>query len=182
MSAASTIVHDREGSGEPLVLIHGIGHRRQAWAPVVPLLVEDFEVITGEGDSPRPVWRPAAEPAVDWGGHGRAVAGVAAATAVAWGMFPFFQLANLVMVYLLAVVFVATKLGRGPAILASIRGSARSSTSEVGIPPDRKRARRRFSTCTWTARSSVRPTTLRCSSTISPSPTLASCGCRSSGF
>jgi two-component system sensor histidine kinase KdpD len=80
----------------------------------------DVYVITGEGESPRPVWRPAAEPAVDWKGHGRAVAGVAAATAVAWGMFPFFQLANLVMVYLLAVVFVATKLGRGPSILASI--------------------------------------------------------------
>ncbi|MGH3505574.1 MAG: alpha/beta fold hydrolase, partial [Nocardioidaceae bacterium] len=52
------IAHDREGSGEPLVLIHGIGHRRQAWAPVVPLLVDDFEVITvdlpGFGESPAP--------------------------------------------------------------------------------------------------------------------------------
>lgn len=58
MSAVSTIAHDREGAGEPLVLIHGIGHRRQAWDPVVPLLVEDFEVITldlpGFGESPPP--------------------------------------------------------------------------------------------------------------------------------
>ena len=52
----SRLVHDRKGSGEPVVLIHGIGHRRQAWDPIVHHLAEKYEVITvdlaGFGDSP----------------------------------------------------------------------------------------------------------------------------------
>jgi pimeloyl-ACP methyl ester carboxylesterase len=35
----------RRGSGEPLVLIHGIGHRWQAWAPVLDRLAEHHDVI-----------------------------------------------------------------------------------------------------------------------------------------
>jgi len=35
----------REGSGSPLVLLHGIGHRWQAWRPVMDLLVDEFDVI-----------------------------------------------------------------------------------------------------------------------------------------
>ncbi|QFU94550.1 alpha/beta fold hydrolase [Amycolatopsis sp. YIM 10] len=50
------VAFDRTGSGEPLVLIHGVGHRRQAWAPVVPLLAPHREVISvdvpGFGESP----------------------------------------------------------------------------------------------------------------------------------
>lgn len=50
------IRHARSGSGEPIVLIHGIGHRRQAWDPVIPLLAEECEVIAidlpGFGESP----------------------------------------------------------------------------------------------------------------------------------
>jgi two-component system sensor histidine kinase KdpD len=38
-------------------------------------------------------------------------------------MFRHFELANLVMVFLLGVVFVATRCGRGPSILASILGA-----------------------------------------------------------
>ncbi len=30
----SELVYNRKGSGEPVVLIHGIGHRRQAWDPI----------------------------------------------------------------------------------------------------------------------------------------------------
>ncbi|WP_181775310.1 alpha/beta fold hydrolase [Amycolatopsis pittospori] len=40
------VVFDRAGQGEPLVLIHGVGHRRQAWSPVVPLLTSQRDVIT----------------------------------------------------------------------------------------------------------------------------------------
>lgn len=51
-----SLAHDRTGSGAPVVLVHGIGHRRQAWDPVVALLAEDHEVITvdltGFGESP----------------------------------------------------------------------------------------------------------------------------------
>ena len=46
----------RTGAGEPVVLIHGIGHRRQAWDPVIDLLATDYEVIAidlpGFGESP----------------------------------------------------------------------------------------------------------------------------------
>ncbi len=50
------LAHERIGSGEPLVLIHGIGHRRQAWSPVVDRLAEHREVVLvdlpGHGESP----------------------------------------------------------------------------------------------------------------------------------
>ena len=51
-----TLAYDRQGSGPPLVLLHGLGHRRQAWDPVVPLLAARHEVVTvdlpGFGASP----------------------------------------------------------------------------------------------------------------------------------
>src|SRR4030088_1441826 len=40
-----SINHHREGSGPPLVLLHGVGHHWQAWRPVMELLSDDFEVI-----------------------------------------------------------------------------------------------------------------------------------------
>ena len=46
----------RGGSGEPLVLIHGIGHTWRGWKPMLPLLERDFEVLAvdlpGFGRSP----------------------------------------------------------------------------------------------------------------------------------
>jgi pimeloyl-ACP methyl ester carboxylesterase len=52
----SELVYTRKGSGEPLVLIHGIGHRRQAWDPVLELLAQSYDVIAvdlaGFGQSP----------------------------------------------------------------------------------------------------------------------------------
>jgi pimeloyl-ACP methyl ester carboxylesterase len=48
--------YDRSGRGEPLVLIPGIGSRRQVWAPVLDRLTAQREVIAldlpGFGDSP----------------------------------------------------------------------------------------------------------------------------------
>jgi pimeloyl-ACP methyl ester carboxylesterase len=40
-----SVNHHREGSGEPLVLLHGVGHHWQAWRPVVPLLAPDFDLL-----------------------------------------------------------------------------------------------------------------------------------------
>lgn len=52
----SHLAHDRAGSGEPVVLLHGIGHRRGAWDPVFESLAKSFDVIAcdlaGFGDSP----------------------------------------------------------------------------------------------------------------------------------
>jgi pimeloyl-ACP methyl ester carboxylesterase len=49
------LAYERAGSGEPLVLIHGIGHRRQAWYPVLDRLAEEYDVIAvdlpGHGES-----------------------------------------------------------------------------------------------------------------------------------
>ena len=39
------LVHDRRGSGEPLVLLHGIGLRWQTFAPVIDLLARHHEVF-----------------------------------------------------------------------------------------------------------------------------------------
>ena len=52
------IAWERRGSGEPLLLIHGLGYARWGWEPVVPGLAERFEVILfdnrgiGESDAP----------------------------------------------------------------------------------------------------------------------------------
>src|SRR5512140_3471195 len=50
--------HHRRGSGEPLVLIHGIGHRWQAWLPVLDRLAAHHDVVAidlpGFGASPVP--------------------------------------------------------------------------------------------------------------------------------
>jgi pimeloyl-ACP methyl ester carboxylesterase len=52
----SELAYTRTGSGEPLVLLHGIGMSRRAWDPVIPALAERFDVIAvdlpGFGDSP----------------------------------------------------------------------------------------------------------------------------------
>jgi pimeloyl-ACP methyl ester carboxylesterase len=51
-----TLAYDRVGSGPPLVLLHGVGHRRQAWTAVVPRLRDQRELIMvdlpGHGESP----------------------------------------------------------------------------------------------------------------------------------
>ncbi len=53
---ATRLAYERHGAGEPLVLLHGIGHHRQAWYPVVAELAERREVIAvdlpGFGESP----------------------------------------------------------------------------------------------------------------------------------
>ncbi|MRH86559.1 alpha/beta fold hydrolase [Nocardia sp. SYP-A9097] len=47
--------HHRAGSGEPLVLVHGVGSHWQVWEPIIDTLAESFDVIAvdlpGFGDS-----------------------------------------------------------------------------------------------------------------------------------
>ena len=52
------IAWERHGSGEPLLLIHGLGYARWGWEPVLPGLAERFDVLLfdnrgiGESDAP----------------------------------------------------------------------------------------------------------------------------------
>lgn len=50
------LVYERYGSGPPLVLLHGVGHRRQAWGAVLEHLAPHREVVLvdlpGHGESP----------------------------------------------------------------------------------------------------------------------------------
>ncbi|MDF6022442.1 alpha/beta fold hydrolase [Streptomyces sp. JH34] len=50
------VSYERTGAGAPLVLLHGIGHHRQAWDPVLRLLAAERDVIAvdlpGFGASP----------------------------------------------------------------------------------------------------------------------------------
>lgn len=51
-----SVAYERTGSGEPLLLLHGIGHHHQAWDPVLPVLAPERDVIAvdlpGFGVSP----------------------------------------------------------------------------------------------------------------------------------
>ncbi len=80
----------------------------------------DVYVITGEREEAPSVGARASERRADWPAHARAVGVVALSTAVAWLMFPYFELSNLIMVYLLGVVMVAARSRRGPSLLASV--------------------------------------------------------------
>ncbi len=63
-------------------------------------------------EEPRPLFRWRA-------GHLWAVVATAICTAIAWFMNDHFELANLIMVYLLGVVVVAARYGRSPSVLSS---------------------------------------------------------------
>lgn len=80
----------------------------------------DIYVITGEAGESRPLATQAVRRSSDWSSYGLGVLGVGLSTGVAWLMFPYFGLANLIMVYLMGIVLVATRYGRGPSVLASV--------------------------------------------------------------
>jgi two-component system sensor histidine kinase KdpD len=105
--------------------------RRQLWkriliGSIVDALVKgsgdiDIYVISAEreqGASPTPVRRRIIP--TDWAAYGWGLAIVALASGAAWLLDPFFELANLVMMYMLGIVVVATRYGRGPSFVASI--------------------------------------------------------------
>jgi two-component system sensor histidine kinase KdpD len=80
----------------------------------------DVYVISGEHDDSRPPSpRPLAQKE-DGAAYGWSVLVVMLCTALDWFLFPTFEKANLVMVYLLGVVVVAMRGGRLAALLASV--------------------------------------------------------------
>src|SRR5437762_3193333 len=112
---------------------HAMGKpRRRLWTriligSIVDALVQgsgdiDIYVISAEREQHGAPPAPRARRAIpsDWAPYGWATAVVALATGAAWLTLPFFELANLVMVYLLGIVVVATRYGQGPSLVASI--------------------------------------------------------------
>jgi two-component system sensor histidine kinase KdpD len=72
-------------------------------------------------------------PGRQWIGYAWAAGAAIACTAVGWAMRPRFDLVNIAMVYLLAVVVIALRYPRGPAIAASVIGVA--TFDFVFVPP-----------------------------------------------
>ena len=80
----------------------------------------DIYVVSGEKEAvvARPVrHRPVV---TDWPSYAVALGVVGLCTGIAWLMYPYFGLSNLIMVYLLGVVAVAARSGRGPTVFASV--------------------------------------------------------------
>jgi two-component system sensor histidine kinase KdpD len=100
--------------------------QRALLGSIVDALVEgsgdiDVQVISAARERIVPPARPRRRSlAADGRGAAGAAAVVAAATGVAWAISPISELANVVMLYLLAIVVVAMRAGRGPSLLAAV--------------------------------------------------------------
>lgn len=120
-----TLVMGRRSGPTPLwrVLRPAMGRRIARLAPALDT------VETGQTDSTRRLAR-AVEPTPDtaadaswhstWPLYAGAVLASMVTTLAAWPLHGLFDQANIVMVFLLGVVLVAVKLGRGPAALAAV--------------------------------------------------------------
>jgi len=105
------LAFERHGSGEPLVLVHGVTHRRQAWYPVLDELAEQREVIL-----------------VDLPGHGRSGPLVTAGRPVADVLREEFK-AFLREQGLARPHVAGNSLGGLVALIAGAEGDARSVTA-----------------------------------------------------
>jgi len=103
--------------------------RRPRWRTLLrPSVVEgilrrsgnvDVIVTTGEAAKEEPRVRPAPERGSAWREYVAALIAVGVATAVCRLLLPIFDLADLAMVYLLCIVLVSSRFGRGPSLFAS---------------------------------------------------------------
>jgi two-component system, OmpR family, sensor histidine kinase KdpD len=99
--------------------------KRIAAGSIVDTLVQgsgeiDVYVISGDRDDSRPMPPRTWQPETEWTPYVAALVAVVLATAIAWAMFPYFAVPNLIMVYLLGVIIVATRYGRGGSLLATL--------------------------------------------------------------
>ena len=87
----------------------------------------DVYVITGDHDDTNPSSAPLFQRTSSNGAYGWAIVTVLVCTALGWfarQSYPDFAEANVIMAYLLGVIVVATRFGRGPSILTSVLGVA----------------------------------------------------------
>ncbi len=131
---AALVEHARkENTGT--VVVGRSGARRWPWrrslSEAIAALENDLDVIEiGRGGRERgapiaarealPEARADMKSAARRMRYGATLAACAFTTGVAAALFPYFELANLVMVFLLTVVLVGVQWGRGPAILAAV--------------------------------------------------------------
>jgi two-component system sensor histidine kinase KdpD len=80
----------------------------------------DVYVITGDASKPVEYSDERLEKPVNYKNYIAAAVIVAVTTALNWVLFPVCPLANLAMIYLLAVVIIALRFGRGASILAAV--------------------------------------------------------------
>jgi two-component system sensor histidine kinase KdpD len=80
----------------------------------------DVYVITGERSELGVLGSRRLRPTSKWDLYISATVLVIIATGIASLMHPYFELSNVVMIYILGIVIASTKYGRGPSILASI--------------------------------------------------------------
>ncbi|WP_200955259.1 DUF4118 domain-containing protein [Pelomonas sp. Root1237] len=131
--AAALVGYAREHNLARLV----VGRREQAWrwpgrpslAEALSRLADEMDVLqvalpTGAREQPAAATRGALIPLQAWRGHAAALAGVALTTALAHVLLGFMAPTNIAMLYLLNVVGVALRFGRGPAALAALLGVA----------------------------------------------------------
>lgn len=123
-AAAAAVAYARDHNLGKLVV--GRAGRRWWWWPGFAeragRAAPDLDVVT-VATAPDPRQSHARQPPRSPGGHGRwlwSAAAVAATTLLATPLLDRIDLANIVMLYLLAVVLVALRLGRGPATLAAL--------------------------------------------------------------
>jgi two-component system, OmpR family, sensor histidine kinase KdpD len=80
----------------------------------------DVYVISAKPAEPKETMVPAPPKRLRWSGYEGGLLYVILATALCFLMYPYFDLPNLIMVYLLAVMVTAVQCGRGPALLNSL--------------------------------------------------------------
>ena len=79
----------------------------------------DVYAISGEIETPQPTTPQVLQSSIQWALYLRAILIVILCTLLASVMHPYFAAANLIMVYLVGIVIVATRYGRGPSVVAS---------------------------------------------------------------
>lgn len=93
-STGTSIAYESEGTGRPLVLVHGLTESSQAWDPVVPMLTDRYRVVRldlpGHGPSGR-------APSLDLAAMATEVADALATIGVDWPLLVGHSLGGIVV-------------------------------------------------------------------------------------
>jgi two-component system sensor histidine kinase KdpD len=97
---------------------------RPSVATELALRARDFDVVSiavrGEPIPPRPRPREERAQPIRWSRYAAALAITVVCTLIAWLMYPYLELSNLVMLYLLGVTATGLRFGRGPSVISAV--------------------------------------------------------------